>query len=122
MNTHRKEHFSLAVGFALVMLMSGFVSANAASINCETAYGERHITVTETTVAFKTNDRGRSISSIDEARTNIRLNGFRKTMYKDGEKIVIHIENPSSFSDANDYLQITNSKGHKMTYPLTCNN
>jgi hypothetical protein len=46
--------------------------------------------------------------------------GFTKTLYIDGNKHRINIQNTNEFSDVNDYLSITSPKGHEMTYPLTC--
>lgn len=90
-------------------------------ISCQTNFGEKSFTIEGSTVAFhKEQKNGRSISSVLESRTQASLQGFRKTIYKDGHKHVINIENRNSFNSDNDFLAITSPKGHKMTFPINC--
>jgi hypothetical protein len=93
------------------------------AVECETAFGERSFTIERSSVAFHSKgDQGRSISSTIGVMSSKTTNGFRKTVYIDGNKHIIHIEDQSNFNQSEDFLSITNPKGHKMTYPLTCKN
>ncbi len=93
------------------------------SVECETAFGEKAFTIEKSSVAFyKKSEGGRSISSTLGVMSSKTSKGFRKTMYIDGNKHTINIENQNAFSQSEDFLAITNPKGHKMTYPLTCKN
>ena len=117
----------LLAGSLFLMLMLSFFGNKALAapaINCQTAYGEKSFTIENNSVAFhenkKSNEQGRKISSTNNAIGNKTLNGFRKTLYVNGNKHLIHIENTKKLSDADDYMAVTSPKGHKMTYPLTC--
>ena len=92
------------------------------SVNCKTNFGEKAFTIEEGSVAFhkKETQAQRSISSVYEARTQKTHKGLRKTLYLNGNKHLIHIENINDFSAQDDYLAVTSQKGHKMTYPLNC--
>lgn len=114
-------------GFMMLALMVHAFSANAATpkIECKTAFGEKSFTIEDDGIAFqKEDDAGisRSISSVskESVRTQMKSHGFTKTLYMNGNKHRINIEDVNSFSDVNDYLCITSPKGHEMTYPLTC--
>lgn len=118
---------STILGFLGLILMIHMMNAQAAtpSISCSTAFGEKTFTIEENRISFqKEDDQGvsRSISSIDgdSVRTHKKNSGFTKTLYIDGNKHRINIQNTNEFSDVNDYLSITSPKGHEMTYPLTC--
>lgn len=105
------------------MLFATAFSFNAmAAINCETAFGEKTFLIEEERVVFSkdTHEQGRSISSVDQVRTERRHKGFDKVLYKDGLKHRIHIDNAGTFSEVEDYMVITSPKGHEMTYPLSC--
>ena len=114
----------LLVGSLFLMLMLSLYGNNALAapaINCQTAYGEKSLTIENNSVAFHDNkEQGRKISSTNNSIGNKTLKGFRKTLYVNGNKHLIHIENTNKLSDADDYLAITSPKGHKITYPLTC--
>lgn len=113
---------STILGFLGLILMIHSLSSQAAVV-CETAYGEKSFTIEDSKISFhKEALDGRSISSVssDSVRTQTKHLGFVKTLYIDGNKHRISIENLKEFSDANDYLSITSPKGHEMTYPLTC--
>ncbi len=93
------------------------------AVECQTAFGEKSFTIDKTSVAFHSkSENGRSISSTIGAMSSKMIRGFRKTMYIDGNKHIVHIENQNKFDDTEDFLSITNPKGHKMTYPLSCKN
>lgn len=115
------------LGFLALMLMVHSFSSMAATpkIECKTAFGEKSFTIDESAIAFhKEDDTGisRSISSMpkESVRTQMKHHGFTKTMYIDGNKHRINVDDVNNFSDVNDYLCITSPKGHEMTYPLTC--
>lgn len=119
----------LFTGLTFLLLMVSFFGERAhaapillkSSIACETAFGEKSFTIEDNNIAFhQDKQQGRKISSTNKAIGNKTLNGFRKTIYVNGNKHLIHIENKHKLSDADDYLAITSPKGHKMTYPISC--
>ncbi len=131
LNTHREifmrtRTLSMPMLFGFLGLMLTIHAFSAlASIECKTAFGEKSFTIDQQTIAFhKEDDAGisRAISSVsvDSVRTHKKLNGFTKTMYIEGNKHRINVEDVNNFNDVNDYLCITSPKGHEMTYPLTC--
>ena len=118
---------STILGFLGLVLMIHTMNAYSATpaIVCETAFGEKSFTIEDSRISFnKEDDAGvsRSISSIngESVRTHKKHQGFSKTLYIDGNKHRINVQNVNEFSDVNDYLSITSPKGHEMTYPLTC--
>lgn len=118
---------STVLGFIGLILMIHSFNAHSATgaISCSTAFGEKTFTIDDEHIAFKKEDESgisRAISSVsgDSIRTHKKHLGFTKTIYIDGNKHRISVQNVKSFSDANDYLSITSPKGHEMTYPLNC--
>jgi hypothetical protein len=119
---------STFLGFLGLLIMIHAFNSHAASessIVCSTAFGEKTFTINEEKISFHREDEAgiaRSISSVpgDSVRTHKKQNGFTKTMYVDGHKHRINVQNTNEFSDVNDYLSITSPKGHEMTYPLNC--
>ncbi len=118
---------STILGFLGLILAVHSFSSHAATpkIVCETAFGEKTFTIEDEHISFnKEDDAGvsRAISSIssDSIRTQKKFHGFSKSLYLNGDKYRINVQDVSSFSDVNDYLSITSPKGHEMTYPLTC--
>jgi len=101
------------------------VKAAVPKISCSTAFGEKNIIIEDNKVSFLQDDEegiSRSISSLNEksVRTMKSHLGFVKTLYLNGNKHQISVKNLNSFSETSDYLTITSSKGHKITYPLNC--
>lgn len=121
-----RENLQLFIGAICTLVLVAFMNqANASSgaINCQTAFGEKNFTIQASTVAFHhESDSGRSISSTLAARTQTTYRGFRKTLYVNGNKHLIHIEDTKNLTSNEDFLSVTNPKGHKMTYPLSCSN
>lgn len=123
-----REQIHLFFGsLALLAFLSVFNMAQASikaqpSVSCKTNFGERAFTIEEGSVAFhQTESKAqRSISSVYEARSQRTQKGLRRTLYLNGKKHLIHIEDMSNLSDKEDYLAVTSQKGHKMTYPLNC--
>jgi hypothetical protein len=118
---------STILGFLGLMLMIHSMSSQAASgeISCSTAFGEKTFSISDNGISFHKEDESgvsRSISSIhgESVRTHKKHLGFTKTLYIDGNKYRINVQNTQQFSDVNDYLSITGPKGHEMTYPLNC--
>lgn len=131
MRDTKRDTIQLLAGSLATLFFVAFMgSANAAlpaatnssAIKCETNFGEKSFTLEDESVAFHKvqEDVGRSISSIYEARTQKTHKGIRKSLYLDGNKHLIHIENLKDFNSSQDYLAVTSPKGHKMTYPLNC--
>lgn len=112
--------------FGLILMIHAFNAyAAPAAIVCSTAFGEKSFTIEEDRISFHKEDEAgvnRSISSIgsESVRTHKKHLGFSKTLYIDGNKHRIHVQNTNAFSEVNDYLSITSPKGHEMTYPLNC--
>ncbi len=120
---------SSVFGFlGLMLLVHSYQSMAAtapAKIECETAFGEKKFTIQDELISFHKEDEmgvSRSISSVagQSVRTQKKHLGFSKSLYIDGNKYRISVQDVNTFSDANDYLSITSPKGHEMTYPLTC--
>ncbi len=117
---------STILGFIGLMLMIHMMNAHASTnISCKTAFGEKNFTIVDDRISFTKQDESgvsRSISSVasEAVRTHKKNTGFSKTLYIDGLKHKINVENENSFSDVNDYLSITSPRGHEMTYPLNC--
>lgn len=118
---------SALFGFLGLLLMvhsySSFASNGA--IECKTAFGEKSFVIEDGRISFNKEDASgvsRAISSVtgDSVRTHTKHLGFTKTLYIDGNKHRINVQNTNEFSDVNDYLSITSPKGHEMTYPLSC--
>jgi hypothetical protein len=120
--------FSTILGIiGLLIVIHSFDSHAKASteIYCSTAFGEKSFVINEGSIAFQKEDEkgiNRAISSVksEAVRTHKKHLGFSKTLYIDGNKHRIHVQDVNKFSDVNDYLSITSPKGHEMTYPLTC--
>ncbi len=115
---------SAILGFlGLILAIHSFdVKASTPKISCQTAFGEKNFTIDDSSVSFnQEDDQGvrRSISSLNQSsvRTLKKHHGFMKTLYLNGNKHQINIENVDSFSETNDYLAITSPKGHRITYP-----
>lgn len=89
-------------------------------MSCQTNFGEKSFTIEGNSVAFHQSAEGRSISSVLASKTRASINGFNKTVYKDGYKHLIHIEDVQKLNSDNDFLAVTSPKGHKMTYPIHC--
>jgi len=124
---HKALSLSTILGFLGLIIMIHMMSAQAATpaISCSTAFGEKSFTIEDDRISFQKEDEAgvsRSISSIngDSVRTHKKHLGFTKTLYIDGNKHRINVQNTNEFSEVNDYLSITSPKGHEMTYPLNC--
>jgi hypothetical protein len=111
----------------LILMIHSFSSQAAIneSIVCKTAFGEKSFIIEDQKISFVKEDQAgiqRSISSVsgESVRTHKKHLGFMKTIYLNGNKHRINIQNTHEFSDVNDYLSITSPKGHEMTYPLNC--
>lgn len=120
---------TLSLSVLLGILGLFFVMKSHASdikaIECKTAFGEKSFMIDGDKISFHKEDHegvSRSISSVEghSVRTQKKHTGFSKTLYINGNKHRISVQNVNEFSDANDYLSITSPKGHEMTYPLTC--
>ena len=124
---HKTLSLSTILGFLGLILMIHMMNAHASTpaISCSTAFGEKSFTIEDDRISFQKEDESgvsRSISSIngDSVRTHKKHLGFTKTLYIDGNKHRINVQNVNEFSEVNDYLSITSPKGHEMTYPLNC--
>jgi hypothetical protein len=127
MRVLERETFQLFLGciatLFVVAILSSDAHASIKSIDCQTAFGEKSFTIDQKTIAFHSNnqEQSRSISSVLEAQTQRTHKGFKKVLYVNGNKHLINIANVHKFDNSEDYLAVTSPKGHKMTYPLSCN-
>lgn len=125
MNITERRDYSLLFGLAIFLIGLSILTqksyASIKSISCETAYGERTIEINDNVISFKRNsENNRSISSSNDFKAQRQFSGVNQTLYMDGSKHLVHIDNLNNFDSGNDYLAITSPKGHKMTYPLNC--
>ena len=118
---------STILGFLGLLLIIHSMKAHSKTpkISCSTAFGAKKFTIHESHISFHKEDVSgvnRSISSIEKSsiRTQKEHTGFTKTLYIEGNKYFIRIQNIGQLSEIDDYLSITSSRGHVMTYPLTC--
>ena len=116
--------FAFAALVAVVFVGQAQASVQG-TVVCKTAYGEKEIMIDNDHVAFNREDDSgvkREISSVNSVKvhTHKKHKGFTKTLYIDGMKHKVHVQDAGNFSEVQDYLSITSPKGHEMTYPLTC--
>lgn len=117
----QRESYQLFLSALAVLVFTSLMSSAHAAISCETNFGEKAFVIERNTVAFiQTKGEGRSLSSVLGSVTQATHKGFKKTIYKDGNKHLIHIEDQAKFNSDNDFLAVTSPKGHKMTFPLNC--
>lgn len=55
-------------------------------------------------------------------RTSIKDNMVDKVFYVSGDKHTLHIHDKNKFDEFNDSITIQTTKGHEMTYSLSCSN
>src|SRR5690606_36336095 len=114
----------LFLGALGILLVTLFFIPKAHSavpqIHCETNFGIKSFTLEKDSIAFHNEDSGRKISSVHSAKSLKTSKGLSKTLYVNGQKHFVHIDDVNHFSDSEDYMAITSPDGHKMTYPLTC--
>ena len=123
---NRTKEMTTTWFFAAALVVAVFFAGQSeAATVCKTAFGEKEITIDKDHVAFKREDDSgvkREISSVNSVKvhTKTEYKGFTKTLYIDGMKHKVHVEDVNGFNEVQDYLSITSPKGHEMTYPLTC--
>jgi TRAP-type C4-dicarboxylate transport system substrate-binding protein len=120
-----KTWFFAFAALVVVVFVGQAQAAVSGTVVCKTAFGEKEITIDNDHVAFNREDDSgvkREISSVNsvKVRTHNKYKGFTKTLYIDGMKHKVHVEDATDFNEVQDYLSITSPKGHEMTYPLTC--
>lgn len=124
MRIFERENLQLLIGAIIALACFVLFNQNsyaASAMSCETNFGEKSFVIQDQSVAFvKQNESGRSISSVMDSQTKKSHLGFKKTLYVDGNKYFINISNENKLNNADDFLAVTNPKGHKMTYPLNC--
>jgi hypothetical protein len=103
---------------------AGAMAAGTTAIECETPRDGRRFVIQGPEVTIYKEDQfeapGRQVASVVNVRTKLTGEGFDKILFIGGDKHTLHISKPGEFSDVEDYLVIRSSKGHEMTYPLTC--
>ena len=117
----QKESYQLFLSAIVVLMFTSVLGSAQAAIVCETNFGEKSFVIEKSTVAFvQTKQTGRNISSVLGSVTKATHTGFKKVVYKDGNKHLINISNTKKFDSNNDFLAVTSPRGHKMTFPLNC--
>src|SRR5687767_2779720 len=102
----KTKTFSVPVilGFLGLAFTVQIFSVHAAGhIECKTAFGEKSFIIDDNRISFQKEDESgvsRSISSVssESVRTHKQNLGFNKTLYLNGNKHRIHIENTNEFS------------------------
>jgi hypothetical protein len=123
MNAVERLNLRLFIGMLGLLGLFNLLNQSAyatANIHCQTFFGDKKVSISESHVTFHKEKDGRGISSTDQVKTRVKFNGLEKVVYIDGNKHKLHIENLNKFSEASDYLAISNQEGHKVTYPLIC--
>lgn len=119
-----KHNIQLFLGALGILFLTLFFNPKAFSavptIHCETNFGIKSFTIEKESIAFHNEDAGRKISSVHSAKSLKTSKGLSKTLYVNGQKHFVHIDDLNHFNDSEDYMAITSPDGHKMTYPLTC--
>lgn len=91
-------NFAKSLFLILVLIMLATECVHANTITCNFDFGLKSITV----------------NNVFNKKT------LEKETYNNGIKIKYHIENTKNFDEINDYITMENSKGHKITYALSC--
>ena len=120
MNTFKWTLITFAV---LIKVATAIGAIQRKSIICYTPNAEKAFKIGADSIAYfeeSSRAQGRSIASITEVRTKKTGPGFTKTLFFEGKRHQIHIDNLKQFSEVHDYVSITSPKGHEMTYPLIC--
>ena len=107
------------------MLLGTAVQAKSAAIVCITPRFEKAFLIENDKVSFfkyedGANTRIRKVASIKETKTFSRGVALDKKLVHQGHNVHIRIKNVGEFSQLEDYIAMTNTKGHTMTYPLSC--
>lgn len=113
----------LLIAFAFLIKLSTGMAALKPSIKCQTMNGEKSFVIDQHSVAFvdqRLEGNHRSIASVSSLRTVLEGNGFTTSLSFEGKDHIIHIEDKDNFSEVDDYISITNQKGHQITFPLEC--
>lgn len=66
------------------------------------------------------NTESRIPSSSRSLEISATGNRIHQRFQHDGNTLVFHVENREKLSEVNDYLTVSNLEGHKITFPLTC--
>ena len=107
----------------LALSTSLSVSARAVfykEIKCQTNRMAKGIKVTPDSVNFFEKGFSRELASAPTRELAMANGSITRSFNFEGHKYQIHIENVERFSDFDDYLTITDKKGHEVLYPVTC--
>jgi hypothetical protein len=108
--------------FMLLALTIGTTASANGNIECQVDRMGKTFSISTNTITLRgdESENGRAIASIAAIRTRRSGNGFTKIMNFEGHKYGLHIEDTNSFSEVNDYITIRSSRGHEVTYPISC--
>ncbi len=96
------------------------VSARAGgNITCSTPRENKVFTLNDDSIAFHKNGH-RELASLVEVNTVKTGSGMTKTLWMDGQKHIIHINDMKNFSETEDYIILRSRQGHEVIYPLSC--
>ena len=89
-------------------------------INCHTNRMAKGIKVTPSGVNFYEKSFARELASVPSREQAMNEGSVTRSFNFEGHKYTLHVENVDQFSDIEDYLTISDSKGHEILYPVTC--
>jgi hypothetical protein len=108
----------------LVILSIVFaLPAMSKSITCSTPNDLKIVKIDEHKVTFlkSINDtNNREVASVEHVRTRKVAKAMDKMLLQGNVQYKFHIENTDSFSDVDDYVTLTSTTGHSVTYPISC--
>jgi hypothetical protein len=95
-------------------------------IYCHSARKERIFVLDGEQVAFFNFQDGvqnfRAIASVSGTPLKRVNHTLTKNLFLEGREHQIFIKDETQFNEADDFIQITSKEGHRMTYPLSCQN
>lgn len=111
--------------FTLIALMTLATSVSARAvfykeIKCHTNRMAKGIKVTEEGVNFFEKSFSRELASVATREKSMTEGSVTRSFQFEGHKYTIHVEDVDNFSEMDDYLTISDSKGHEILYPVIC--
>lgn len=111
-----------------ILILITFITCFSASaralfykeIKCQTNRMNKGIKITQSGINFYEQDFGREVASAPSRELAMSEGTITRSFNFEGHKYTLHVENVESFSDMDDYLTISDQKGHEILYPVTC--
>ncbi len=112
-----KTMFELLI---LSFAMLAFSVHAGEGITCSTPRENKVFTIQNDKVAFQEMSGKRSLASQEEVQTVKKGNGMTTSLWMNGQKHIIHINDLKNFSESEDYIILRSRQGHEVIYPLSC--